>query len=280
MEAWLAAGKRGVDGATNYPINQHPPDFRAAENLLAEFVRAHGLTRRGDLDITMKIGSLTNLRSPDNDLSADNIRREAERYDNLFEGALGCLMLHWDNRSEATHIQESLRSLMAETAALDIRAGLSGIAHPQAYAEVVPSDISFDIQFKHNVFQSDLARYAPLMATGKHRFFAYGLNAGGIKLDENYTRNSTFLLRGGDPEKVALTLEKIKAKLPELNLAFVRPPLKTMNQLGLVFAGADARLSGLILGVSTPEQLSETLDFWRNVETFDYEDARRALAGL
>ncbi len=280
MELWLSAGKNGVDGATNYPINQNIRDFKAAESILAEFVRTHGLTRRGDLDITMKIGSLTNLRSPDNDLSKDNIRREAERYHQLFEGALGCLMLHWDNRSEHSEIQASIDGLLSETTAMGIRPGLSGIAHPQVYAEVLPGDISFDIQLKYNVFQSDFPRYTSLQAAGKHCFYAYGLNAGGIKLEEKYAADSTFLLRGGDPAKVAATIDKIRAKLPELNLAFVRPPLKTMNQLGLVFAGTDARLAGLVLGVSTPEQLAETLDFWRNVETFDYEDVRRALSSL
>ena len=56
LDAWLQAGFRAVDCATNYPINRNPADFRAAEKILLEYVRAHGLH---DLRVTMKSAAST-----------------------------------------------------------------------------------------------------------------------------------------------------------------------------------------------------------------------------
>ncbi len=183
----------------------------------------------------------------------------------------------------------SLSALQKEAG---IRPGLSGIAHPELYARANEIfQLQFDIQLKHNILQSDFERYqslhtrsssenAPLpQHTGRveHRFFAYGINAGGIKLEEQYEQGSTFLARGGQVEKASPVLEKIRAIQPGLNTAFVRPPLKTMNHIGLIYAGQHPGLNGILLGVSSEIQLKQTLDFWRNLETFDYSDVYSAL---
>lgn len=274
LDAWLKAGFRRVDCATNYPINRNSDDFRAAEKILQKYAHAHGLR---DLDLTMKIGSLDNLRSPDVNLSPSFVQMIAEEYGRIFGANLGCLMFHWDNRDEVAEIRTSLEALQRVQQAQAIRPGLSGIAHPAAYAEAnTDIDLSFDIQLKHNVLYSDMDRYAPLSQANTHRFFAYGINAGGVKLGAPYPANSTFVARGAAPPPSAL-IEKIEGLLPGWNTAFVRPPLKTMNHLGLVFAGLHPDLSGVLLGVSSVTQLHETLDFWRNLETFDYADVFSAL---
>ena len=113
-----------------------------------------------------------------------------------------------------------------------------------------------------------------------NRFFAYGINAGGVKLDEHYTADSVFLARGGQPEKVASILDEIRDLLPRLNTASVRPPVKTMNHTGLIYAGLHPQLDGILLGVSSVDQLNETLDFWRNLEVFDYADAFSAFTKI
>ena len=94
----------------------------------------------------------------------------------------------------------------------------------------------------------------------------------GVKLDGPYPTDSTFLARGGQPEQMAARLEQIRALLPGFHLAFVRPPVKTMNHLGLIYAALHPRVDGLVLGVSSVAQLAETLDFWRNLDVFDYGD--------
>jgi len=279
LDAWLLAGYKHVDCATNYPINRNPADFRAAEKILHEYTRAHGLH---DLQITMKIGSLDNLRSPDVNLAPSFLQMMTEEYLRLFDSNISCVMFHWDNRSAVNEIQIGLDALKRLQTTYGIRPGLSGIAHPESYAEAnIELKLTFDIQLKHNVLHSDLDRYAPLLQTVSeaqpHHFFAYGINAGGIKLEPPYPTDSTFLARGGQPEKVAPLLEKIHGFLPAWNTAFVRPPVKTVNQLGLIFAGFHPKLNGILLGVSSEVQLRETLDFWRNFEVFDYLDVFSAL---
>ncbi|MBN8679675.1 MAG: aldo/keto reductase [Chitinophagales bacterium] len=279
LDNWLKAGFRRVDCATNYPINRNPADFRAAEKILKEYTDAHGLQ---DLELTMKIGSLDNMRSPEVNLSPSFIQMAGEEYHRLFGKNLSVLMFHWDNREDAADIQASLESLHRLCGNLNLRPGLSGIAHPEAYAQANASlGLNFDIQLKHNVFQSDLDRYAPLerhiQAGGPHRYFAYGINAGGVKLHGDYTDNSTFMARGGQQEKIAQQLGKIQSLLPDWATAFVRPPVKTMNHLGLIYAGLHPGINGVLLGVSSTAQLQESLDFWRNLETFDYSDIFSAL---
>lgn len=275
LDAWLATGGREVDCATNYPINRNPADFRASEKILLEYIQAHGLR---DLRITMKIGSLDNMRSPEVNLAPSFVLMMGEEYHRLFGDNLRCLMFHWDNRDDQAAIRASLESLATLQRDTGIRPGLSGIKFPEAYAEVnTDLGLSFDIQLKHNIFQSDIERYQPLLISSlsqstNHRLFAYGINGGGVKLDEHYAAGSVFLARGGQPEKVAAVLDKIRGLLPELNTASVRPPVKTMNHVGLIFAGLHPALSGILLGVSSVGQLNETLDFWRNLETFDYGD--------
>lgn len=278
LDAWLDTGRREIDCATNYPINRNPADFRASEKILFEYVQAHGLR---DLRITMKIGSLDNMRTPEVNLAPSFVLMMGEEYHRVFGENLHCLMFHWDNRDDEAAIHESLKSLTRLQKEAGIQPGLSGIKYPEVYARANEHlGLSFDIQLKHNVFHSDFERYEPFFSNTqalKHSFFAYGINGGGVKLDEHYAPNSVFLARGGQPEKVAAALEKIRGMLPDRNRAFVRPPVKTMNHIGLIYAGLHPGLNGILLGVSSVDQLKETLDFWRNLETFEYEDVFGAL---
>jgi len=279
LDTWLKAGFRHIDCATNYPINRNPADFRAAEKILHEYILAHGLH---ELCLTMKIGSLDNLRSPEVNLAPSFVQMMAEEYLRVFDSNLACVMFHWDNRDQVEEIRGSLEALDRLQKEHGLRPGLSGIAHPEAYAEAnTDLGLSFEIQLKHNILQSDFERYASLhhsiTPSLHHSIFAYGLNAGGVKLEAPYPADSTFLARGGQPEKVAPLLERINDLLPQWNTAFVRPPVKTMNHIGLIFAGLHPHMNGIVLGVSSEVQLRETLDFWRNLETFDYSDVFSAL---
>jgi len=60
----------------------------------------------------------------------------------------------------------------------------------------------------------------------------------------------------------------------------VRPPVKTMNHVGLIYTALNTHFSRMLLGVSSVAQLSETLDYWRNLETYDYGDVWAALYRL
>ena len=282
LDAWLAAGHRKIDAATNYPINKNPADFRASEKILAEYVHAHGLH---DLDIIIKIGALDNMRTPDINLAPSFILMMTEEYKRIFNGNLGGIMLHWDNRSEEGGIRGALEALATAQQNLQLRPGLSGIKHPEAYAAANRElGLIFDIEGKHNVLHSDIPRYSPFFTLGAdnentphHRFYAYGINAGGLKLEGPYPPGSTLIARGGDPDQAAAVLDRIRTKLPDWNLAFVRPPVRTMNHLGLIFAGLNPAVHGIILGLRSVAQMHDSLDFWRNLETYDYSDIWKAV---
>lgn len=259
LEYWMHAGFRAVDCATNYPINRQPACFRAAEGILSEFVQAHGL---GDLDVTMKIGSMDNMRTPDNNLSPSFIQMMGHEYGRILGDNLGCLMIHWDNRDQEKEIGVTLDGLRRVCSELGCRAGLSGVRAPEAYVRVAGND-TFDIQVKHNVLYSDLERYTPWFPSDRHRYYAYGINAGGIKLPgEHYSEKSTYLARGGNP---ALNEEQVN-KLNELTGRYSRETgtaITGMWQLGLTHAAAEPALHGIIAGISSVGQLEDLINWYQ-----------------
>jgi aryl-alcohol dehydrogenase-like predicted oxidoreductase len=274
LDSWLQKGFRGVDMAVNYPANNNPADFRAAEKILTEYMQAHGLH---DLQITLKIGSINNLCAPENNLTPGFLLKTAEAYCRMWGDNLSCVMIHWDHRNDESAVSASLGALRTLRDRYGLRPGLSGIKHPELYrAANVQFGLSFDIQLEHNILQSNLAHYKPLFETG-NRFFACGINAGGVKLQAPYPADSTFLLRGGQPDAFEARLQPIRAWLPKWNLAFVRPPLRAMHHLGLLYAAYTPQIHGAVLGCKNTAQLEDTLDYLRNLETFDYRDVYERL---
>ena len=81
-------------------------------------------------------------------------------------------------------------------------------------------------------------------------------------------------------EKAQAMVSAVNEKLPDWNLAFVRPPVKTMNHIGLIYAFLEPSITGVILGFSTLLQLKETLEYRKNIETFDYSDVKKGLGRL
>jgi aryl-alcohol dehydrogenase-like predicted oxidoreductase len=276
LDAWLKAGYRQVDCATNYPLNKIPADFRAAERLLAEYIYAHGIH---DLQVTMKIGSLDNMRSPESNLAPSFLQMMAEEYHRMLGANLDCLMIHWDNRDTPKDIKETLTMLHQIQQDHDIRPGLSGIKHPGLYCAANEAwRLDFDIQLKHNILQSDLPRYQPFITEGRHRLFAYGINAGGIKLEGSpYPADSTFLARGGRPDVVNDTMQRIQELLPGFNNTAGRTRIATMNQIGLIYAGLHPDIQGVLLGVSSVQQLTESLEFWQEMSQDVFDDVYAGL---
>lgn len=173
LDAWLAAGLRHIDAATNYPINKNPADFRASEHILLEYIRTHGIR---DLKITMKIGALDNLRTPDINLSPSFIL--IEEY-SVFGENLHGIMLHWDNRSDVAEVHRSLEALATAQQKLNVQPGLSGIKYPEVYAAANREfGMTFDVEGKHNILHTDLPRYAPLfpLIPGEARHFTVFLD--------------------------------------------------------------------------------------------------------
>lgn len=276
LDAWIEAGQLEVDAATNYPINRNPDDFRRSEQILLEYIKAHGLSK---LRVTMKMGSLDNMRGPEVNLAPSFVQMLGEEYTRLFGANLSCLMFHWDNRQDISAISASLEALVRLCETSGLQPGLSGIAHPELYVQALPMrDHHFTIEVKHNLFQSDFERYKPLWGQG-HRFWVYGINAGGLKLDARYDETSTLTRRGGPSEKSAALIAELNGFLPKWNQT-ARPPINSMHQIGLLYARLNKALHGVIVGVSSAAQLQETLIFYRHLQSFDYSDVFDALQHL
>ncbi len=277
LDRFYEAGHRWVDTATNYPIDKNPEHFRLAESLLLEWVRANGIE---DLKIIVKVGSINNLFTPENNLSKSFLLLNLDHYANLFGENLRTFMIHWDNREEEAPIAETLEALNI-AAEKGLRPGLSGIRHPEVYARLNEGfQLDFQIQLKHNPLQSDYPRYAPFH--GSPRFQAYGLNAGGFKLrEEEYRPDSSLRLRKGADFFKNISLQENFGKVIEnANKVTERPALHSFNQLGMLHAWGHPDIRWMLIGPSRVEQLEDSMHFFEQLQQFDWSDVYQALTSI
>lgn len=276
LDQFYGRGYREVDGATNYPINKNPEDFRRAEHILLQWINAHGIT---DLKVMMKVGSVNNMRTPECNLSKSFLLIMLDEYRYALGDNLDTLMLHWDNREAATEVEETFE-FFQRAKDLGYRVGLSGIRHPEVHDQVNET-FGFDlrIQMKHNLLQSDYGRYAPFH--GQPRFIAYGVNAGGIKLDPGtYHRDSSLKARGGDTETPHAIVAPLQQVLAEANTHTARPAVANMNHCGMAYSYHSPDVAGILIGPSRPEQLESTLNFHAALQRYDYSDFYEGLKSV
>lgn len=259
LDTFYAAGLRRIDAAVNYPINKNPEDFRAAEHILLEWIQAHGIR---DLKITMKLGSLNNLRSPEHNLSKSFLLLNLDDYRYRLGSNWDTLMIHWDNRDDPVAIAETIEALaIARDAGLQI--GLSGIRHPELYAGLNSQagfNFDFHIQIKHNFLHSDHARYR--VFHGSRRFSAYGIHAGGLKPDVSaYRSDSSLKARGGDVQTMMPEVEQWRQLIEK------QPRPLGFYEAALMFAAAHPDMEGIVVGPSSQAQLLDTIYTWKNLDT-------------
>lgn len=265
LDEWYKKGFRQVDAATNYPIDKNPAHFRLAEKMLLEWIGAHGIN---DLKVMMKIGSVNNLFTPEHILTKSFVFMMLDEYQHLFKKNLHALMVHWDNRNDKAAINETLEVLnIAKNRNLEV--GLSGIRYPEIYGAINKKyDLDFLIQIKHNVIYSDYERYLPFH--GKRRFVAYGINAGGLKLNaEKYASNSTLKTRGGNIEKEPTVLNDIKKLINDPNLEN-KSRIEEFYQIGLIYAFYHPEIKGILIGTSKLEQLKNNISFYEKLKSGDF----------
>lgn len=271
LDAFYKSGFRQIDCATNYPINKNPNDFRAAELILQEWLRAHGIK---DLRVMMKIGSLNNLRTPDCNLNRSFLLMSLENYRNQLQENLDTLMIHWDNRDDISQISETLDALNTIKKE-GFSVGLSGIKNPELYAKANQKyDLDFYIQIKNNILQSDFERYISFFKNKK--YIAYGINAGGIKLNPSeYNEKSTLAVRGGDLSNQNDIFAKLSKNISDANEDKNRPAINSFFQLGMIFSFYNPNIYGLLIGNSNVEQWKSTLTFYENLKVLDYSDVMK-----
>ena len=273
LDQFYQRGYREIDGATNYPINKRPEDFRKSEKILSEWISAHGVT---DLRIIMKIGSINNLKTPEHNLTESFILINLEDYRQMLGNNLHTLMIHWDNRDDRDAVAETFRAL-AEAREQDLKVGLSGIRHPELYADLNAGyAFDFRIQIKHNLLKSDYSRYAPFH--GAKRFITYGLNAAGLKFDPaDYRPRGSLQSRGGNPSNRPPLLSHLQNKIVAMQLS---NEIRTFNQCGMLFAYHSPDVYGLLTAPSTPVQMRSTLDFYEKLSRQDYANLYEAMLEL
>jgi aryl-alcohol dehydrogenase-like predicted oxidoreductase len=263
LDAFYEAGFRQVDAATNYPINRQPADFRLSEHILCDWIQTHGVT---DLRVMMKVGSVDNMRSPDNNLHKSFLLMCLDDYRELLGSNLDMLMIHWDNREDEPEIAQTLEALALVRAA-GLKVGLSGIRFPEAYANANEAlQLNFYIQIKHNLLQSDYNKYKSFH--GKRRFLAYGINAGGVKLDAaEYASQSSLTVRGGDTSNQSPLIAGLKNWLDSQQAKYV----SDFNQCSMTYAYHSEDMAGLLIGPSKVDQLRDTIDFYKKLQQADYQ---------
>lgn len=276
LDAFYAAGFRQIDTATNYPINKNPRDFRRAETTLKSWADANGVE---DLNIIVKIGSINNLRSPEHNLSKSFILMNLDDYRAKFGDNLDMLMVHWDNRDDADAIEQTLEAL-DEARQCGLQIGLSGVRHPEVYADLNRKfQLDFHIQFKHNLLKSDYERYSPFH--GNERFIAYGINAGGIKLEAGaYHADSSLRARGGDTSEMHPVVAPLRDIIAVANAEEKRPKIASMNHCGMIFAYHSPDVAGILIGPSKPGQLQDSVKFYEQLHQFDYTDVYKKMKTL
>lgn len=278
LDDFYQRGGRRVDTATNYPINKNPADFRRAEKLLATWCSTHQVT---DLEVIVKVGSLNNMMTPDQNLSPSFLMICAEEYANLLGDNLACLMIHWDNREKEEAIDSTISSLM-KLGENRWEIGLSGIKYPEVYARIIKAHglDSLPVELKHNLIYSDYERYAPLHPCAD--FIAYGINAGGLKLGgSSYASTASLLARGGKPD----AHQNLKDQIASLLSVFAQDyPGKVvpqqMNQLGMLNAAYHPGISAILLGPSRVEHIAASFAWLEQLYSDDYTPLYEAMKKL
>jgi aryl-alcohol dehydrogenase-like predicted oxidoreductase len=276
LDEFYQQGFREIDAATNYPIDKCPEDFRKAENILLEWIHSRQVK---DLKVMMKVGSLDNMRGPENNLTRSFLLMNLDYYRHLFDSNLDTFMVHWDNRDDSRALEETMRAL-DEVRQQGLRVGLSGIRFPALYAQLNREfGIDFRIQIKHNLLHSDYQRYKAFHE--KNRFIAYGINAGGLKLDPSeYSPDSSLKARGGRGEALHPILDPLGEAIRNADRQADRPPIENFNHCGLVFAFYHPGMEGIIIGPSRPEQLAGSLRFYESMKHHDYKDFYESLYNI
>lgn len=256
LDKFYLEGFREIDTATNYPINKKDHFFRFAEDLLGEWIKTNKVE---DLKIIEKVGSIDNSGAPENNLTYSFLLMSYDYYLEKFGSNLANIMIHWDNRGSELEIGQTIEalSIIAEN---NLGVGLSGIKYPEIYLRLSEKyRLQYTIEFKHNIFNSSYEHYKSFH--GKNRFLVYGINAGGINFLNKYNKSSSVKLRNVDTEKFQSYVQRLSSLInsSELSGPF---DIGSFNNLSLVYAYNSPEVSGIIIGPSKLEQLSDSINFY------------------
>ncbi|UXC30016.1 aldo/keto reductase [Aliarcobacter butzleri] len=262
LDNFVENGGLYIDCATNYPINKNMKDYGLALLWIEEWIKINNKR----LFIIVKVGSIDNLGTPNFDLSSNNILTVSKKLIDTFGDSLGCISVHWDNRTENKDfklVQETVIALKEIKEKNNLSIGLSGIKNPRFYYEAMPDLIDdWIIQCKEN-FLTQEARlnyqeYFPLA-----KYYAYGINMGGIKLSDEKSVSA----RIREINYSSKLKEVISTSLQDNQI--IDNGLSTVNDLNMAFIFLNTIYNGIIIGPRTVEQLISTVKAWNTLSNLD-----------
>ena len=258
LDYFYEKGFRCIDTASNYPINNKTNYFRYSENILKEWISHNKIS---DLEIYVKIGSTDNSGNSFNNLSFSFLLMNYQYYIQKFGRNLKNFMVHWDNRDSVSSIHLTIKALeIIKSKGVDI--GLSGIKNPNIYYETQRKSIlNCTFQLKHNIFSSDFERYS--MFNDKGKFLVYGINGGGIKLNNIYNEKSNIIVRKKLSESIRreTILKNLKQKIIR-NFKSSFWNINNFNHIAMIHAYNTSWVNGIIVGPSNLIKLKDTVLFY------------------
>lgn len=265
LDKYIEYGGRYVDCATNYPINGITEDYGLALKWLTEWISINSTK----LFVIVKIGSIDNLGSPSYDLSNSRLLSLYEDLKQNFGESLGCISIHWDNRSEDKYFDfvKSTVFALQELRNKGISIGLSGIKCPQFYADAAPKLINdWIIQCKENFLtQESRQNYQQFFPNAQ--YYAYGINMGGFKISEDEQSVSAKIRKISYPNRLKDIMgNSLRDKVVQ-DLG-----LENINDLNMAFIFINPIYSGIIIGPRTEDQMSLTFKSWQRLINLDLSE--------
>lgn len=262
LDQFVEGGGCIVDTATNYPINKRPDDYGLALAWLGEWL---AVNQPAGVTVLAKLGGIDNLGGSEPDLTPAAVGQAEAVLRDALGIYLGAIAIHWDNRGAAPGDRDAVAATLecfAAYRASGLSIGFSGVKHPGLYQELAPvlAD-AWWIQVKENA-QSNAARQQYQQLFPSAHFLAYGINMGGVKLQQA-TPQSSVALRGIAPP-AGLT-ERLAAFLDAEHGFTPRPG--SLNELALLTTYLNPGLSGVIIGPRNLDQLCTTQQYWQQLET-------------
>jgi hypothetical protein len=245
-----------------------------ASNWIGEWIAVNGAAV---LSVLVKIGATDNMGESEVNLTSSFIQQSADNFRDRFGNALSALSVHWDNRgdnvSDVDAIAESVAAL-SQLHLLGISIGFSGVRHPELYLKAAPSLADkWWIQVKENI-QTNAARQHYFSTFPNAHYLAYGINMGGIKLSLPAENSSVSLRNIKRPDAMIDQLSKY------INSDHGLLPAPTnLNELALTMGFLNTALSGIIVGPSTLNQITNTMDYWAKLKVESTADMATLIPG-
>ncbi len=271
LDAYVSLGGQVIDTAENYPINKVSQDMGLASKWIGEWL---SINPSSDVSIWYKMGAKDNLGGDNLDLSLSHLSESYDLARTLMQDKIKILGVHWDNRSN-DHFSSIIETLdfLKEKAESGLDIALSGVKYPELYHELWPEYAArWLIQVKDNALTSAArSHYANVFPHA--RYYAYGINMGGVKSSLAPTPGSSLALRGISPQDIVMTIENFLEKETD-----IIPSLNTLNDFALIRCFLIPEIYGVVLGPSSVKQLNQSFLFWRKLHQGVSENALAKLS--